>query len=275
MCLWGAGAQVGPHVVLNARAFGWGMTSCSQSTALLSPHCVVGGGCRFGKGVFMGSNATIIPQRSVGLRRERSRAGRGGCCTTCPGGALAVGNPAKAPRAVPRLRRKPPPMQHCHDPGPHDAIAHDAIVHDANRARAGGQRGGQGTTASVSTARWSSAGAQALAEPAPQRAGLFTEREPRVFASAFADPAPVYAGSWCAKEAVFKAVSRFGTLTLDQIEIERLATGCPWVHLPQAARAGRARAREHHSRYGNARVAFCRRGRGLARFALEAADAGS
>jgi len=64
-------------------------------------------------------------------------------------------------------------------------------------------------------------------------ARLFTERE-HEYCERFADPAPVYAGSWCAKEAVFKAVSRFGTLTLDQIEIERLATGCPCVHLPPA-----------------------------------------
>lgn len=62
---------------------------------------------------------------------------------------------------------------------------------------------------------------------------LFTERE-REYCDSFADPAPVYAGSWCAKEAVFKAVSRFGVLTLDQIEIERLATGCPQVLLPVA-----------------------------------------
>ena len=60
---------------------------------------------------------------------------------------------------------------------------------------------------------------------------LFTARE-REYCDGFADPAPVYAGSWCAKEAVFKAVSRFGALTLDQIEIERLATGCPDVRLP-------------------------------------------
>jgi phosphopantetheine--protein transferase-like protein len=60
---------------------------------------------------------------------------------------------------------------------------------------------------------------------------LFTERE-RQYCDGFADPAPVYAGSWCAKEAVFKAVSRFAQLTLDQIEIERLENGCPAVHLP-------------------------------------------
>jgi phosphopantetheine--protein transferase-like protein len=62
---------------------------------------------------------------------------------------------------------------------------------------------------------------------------LFTARE-REYCDRFADPAPVYAGSWCAKEAVFKAVSRFGSLTVDQIEIERLATGCPEARLPTA-----------------------------------------
>src|SRR4051812_39210587 len=62
---------------------------------------------------------------------------------------------------------------------------------------------------------------------------LFTARE-RQYCDSFADPAPVYAGNWCAKEAVFKAMSRFGVLTLDQIEIERLVTGCPDVRLPAA-----------------------------------------
>lgn len=64
-------------------------------------------------------------------------------------------------------------------------------------------------------------------------ARLFTQRE-RDYCDGFADPAPVYAGSWCAKEAVFKAVSRFGVLTVDQIEIHRLSTGCPDVRLPPA-----------------------------------------
>jgi phosphopantetheine--protein transferase-like protein len=62
---------------------------------------------------------------------------------------------------------------------------------------------------------------------------LFTERE-HGYCGSFPDAAPVYAGSWCAKEAVYKAVSRFGELTLDQIEIRRLETGLPWVQLPPA-----------------------------------------
>jgi phosphopantetheine--protein transferase-like protein len=66
-----------------------------------------------------------------------------------------------------------------------------------------------------------------------QHRRLFTEQEHQ-YCESFPDSAPVYAGSWCAKEAVFKAVARFGVLTLDQIEIERLDTGRPSVRLPLA-----------------------------------------
>ena len=66
-----------------------------------------------------------------------------------------------------------------------------------------------------------------------QNARLFSESEHQ-YCESFPDPAPVYAGTWCAKEAVFKAVSRFGRLTLDQLEIRRLATGRPAVRLPLA-----------------------------------------
>jgi len=83
---------------------------------------------------------------------------------------------------------------------------------------------------------------------------LFTERE-REYCDRFADPAPVYAGSWCAKEAVFKAVSRFGQLTIDQIEIERLATGCPDVRLP-AALAARVSVRVSITHDAERAVAF-------------------
>lgn len=69
---------------------------------------------------------------------------------------------------------------------------------------------------------------------------LFTARE-HAYCASFADPAPVYAGHWCAKEAVFKALSSlFGTsldgaaLTLDEIEIDHLGTGCPVARLPSA-----------------------------------------
>lgn len=83
---------------------------------------------------------------------------------------------------------------------------------------------------------------------------LFTARE-REYCDGFADPAPVYAGSWCAKEAVFKAVSRFGVLTLDQIEIVRLATGCPDVRLPVAL-AERVRVRVSITHDAERAVAF-------------------
>jgi holo-[acyl-carrier protein] synthase len=69
---------------------------------------------------------------------------------------------------------------------------------------------------------------------------LFSEQE-HCYCESFADPAPVYAGHWCAKEAVFKAVSSVHAesgvgraLTIDQIEIDHGAAGCPVARLPRA-----------------------------------------
>jgi phosphopantetheine--protein transferase-like protein len=62
-------------------------------------------------------------------------------------------------------------------------------------------------------------------------ARLFSERE-HVYCESFADPAPAYAGNWCAKEATFKAISRFCRLSLDQIEIVHREDGSPMVQLP-------------------------------------------
>ncbi|MEY2934441.1 MAG: hypothetical protein RL033_5190 [Pseudomonadota bacterium] len=78
---------------------------------------------------------------------------------------------------------------------------------------------------------------------ARSHARLFTEQE-HCYCQGFADPAPVYAGHWCAKEAVFKAVSSLEAalleaalpearaLTIDQIEIGHRASGCPVARLP-------------------------------------------
>lgn len=74
----------------------------------------------------------------------------------------------------------------------------------------------------------------------PSQRRLFTARE-HAYCASFPDPAQVYAGHWCAKEAVFKALSSLlgasragAALTLDQIEIEHLATGCPVARVPKA-----------------------------------------
>jgi sugar O-acyltransferase (sialic acid O-acetyltransferase NeuD family) len=89
----GAGAQIGSHVVLNARV-SIGHDVVLAEHCVLSPHCVVGGGSRLGKGVFMGSSATIVPQRSIG---SGSKIAAGSVVLQdVPVGALAVGNPAKA-----------------------------------------------------------------------------------------------------------------------------------------------------------------------------------
>jgi sugar O-acyltransferase (sialic acid O-acetyltransferase NeuD family) len=89
----GAGAQIGLHVVLNTRA-SVGHDVVLAEHCVLSPHCVVGGGTRLGMGVFMGSSATIVPQRSIGAS---SKIAAGAVVLQdVPAGALAVGNPAKS-----------------------------------------------------------------------------------------------------------------------------------------------------------------------------------
>ena len=89
----GAGAQVGSHVVLNARA-SVGHDSVLADHCVLSPHCVVGGATQLGNAVFMGSNATVVPQRSIGAG---SKIAAGAVLLhDVPAGALAVGNPAKS-----------------------------------------------------------------------------------------------------------------------------------------------------------------------------------
>jgi sugar O-acyltransferase (sialic acid O-acetyltransferase NeuD family) len=89
----GAGAQIGMHVVLNARA-SVGHDAVLAEHCVLSPHCVVGGATHLGKAVFMGSSATVVPQRSVGAG---SKIAAGAVLLQdVPAGALAVGNPAKS-----------------------------------------------------------------------------------------------------------------------------------------------------------------------------------
>jgi sugar O-acyltransferase (sialic acid O-acetyltransferase NeuD family) len=89
----GAGARLGAHVVLNARA-SVGHDVVLAEHCVLSPHCVIGGSSTLGQGVFMGSSATVVPQRSIG---SCSKISAGAVVLhDIPSGALAVGNPAKA-----------------------------------------------------------------------------------------------------------------------------------------------------------------------------------
>ena len=89
----GAGAQIGMHVVLNARV-SVGHDAVLAEHCVLSPHCVVGGASHLGKAVFMGSSATVVPQRSIGAG---SKIAAGAVLLhDVPAGALAVGNPAKS-----------------------------------------------------------------------------------------------------------------------------------------------------------------------------------
>ncbi len=64
----------------------------------------------------------------------------------------------------------------------------------------------------------------------PQRA-LFSESE-HAYCARFSDPAPHYAARWCAKEAVFKAVSRFISIDIRDIHIESDPSGAPRAVLP-------------------------------------------
>jgi len=125
-------------------------------------------------------------------------------------------------------------QQHRHDPSQDDPSQHDQPDSSASGCVADGGAGNEDYGVGVDSEvidRW-----RRRLPSLRRSARLFTERE-HAYCERFADPAPVYAGSWCAKEAVFKAVSRFGTLTLDQIEIERLPSGCPCVHLPRTLAA--------------------------------------
>jgi phosphopantetheine--protein transferase-like protein len=63
-------------------------------------------------------------------------------------------------------------------------------------------------------------------ESGPQRK-IFTEEEHR-YCRSHKDPAPHYAARWCAKEAVFKALSPFCRISLRQIEIVTDQNGRPF-----------------------------------------------
>lgn len=64
---------------------------------------------------------------------------------------------------------------------------------------------------------------------------MFTRRE-HEYCRSFADPAPHYAARWCAKEAVFKALSGLAPADLRRIEIRRGKDGAPQVSLPGGLR---------------------------------------
>lgn len=69
------------------------------------------------------------------------------------------------------------------------------------------------------------------------RRRLFTEDE-HAYCTSMGDPAQHYAGHWCAKEAVYKAVSTFGRVDLREIEIGHDERGAPRAILPAHAFAG-------------------------------------
>jgi sugar O-acyltransferase (sialic acid O-acetyltransferase NeuD family) len=88
----GVGAKLEAHVVINTHA-SIGHDVTLSPYCVLSPLCVVGGRSRLGKGVFMGSRALIVPQRTIG-RGSKIAAGAV-VLHDVPEGSLAVGNPAK------------------------------------------------------------------------------------------------------------------------------------------------------------------------------------
>jgi len=59
---------------------------------------------------------------------------------------------------------------------------------------------------------------------------IFTSREIEHCLS-FGDPAPHFAANFAAKEAVYKAMSRFYDLKLNEIEVLRDQTGAPYINL--------------------------------------------
>ena len=65
---------------------------------------------------------------------------------------------------------------------------------------------------------------------------LFTDDE-HSYCSSFKDPAPHYAVRWCAKEALFKALSPFFKLDLREIEVANDVDGRPFfiLHCPDMA----------------------------------------
>ena len=75
---------------------------------------------------------------------------------------------------------------------------------------------------------------------------MFTRRE-HDYCRSFADPAPRYAARWCAKEAVFKALSRRAPVDLRRIEIRRGKDGAPRVALPAGLRGYRVKVSLTHT----------------------------
>jgi sugar O-acyltransferase (sialic acid O-acetyltransferase NeuD family) len=82
---------LGDFVMLNCYS-GCGHDVTIDSYSTLSAHCDVTGFCRLAKGVFMGSHATIMPEKNVG---EFAVIGAGAVVVrNVPNGVTVYGNPA-------------------------------------------------------------------------------------------------------------------------------------------------------------------------------------
>jgi holo-[acyl-carrier protein] synthase len=77
-----------------------------------------------------------------------------------------------------------------------------------------------------------------LSMPTAPDLRVFHAKE-HAYCLSFADPAPHYAGRWCAKEAVVKALSRAGPLSVRDVAILSEPSGAPYVEL-SASRVRRA-----------------------------------
>jgi sugar O-acyltransferase (sialic acid O-acetyltransferase NeuD family) len=89
----GAGARLGPHVVLNTYA-SVGHDADVGEGCVFSPYAVVNGNVVLGPDVFMGTQAVVILGRRVGAR---AKIAAGSVVTQAvPEDALAAGNPARS-----------------------------------------------------------------------------------------------------------------------------------------------------------------------------------
>ena len=94
-----ANVRIGAHCILNVGCC-VGHDAEVGAFVHLAPGVQMGGGSRVGTGVFCGTNATVLPYKSVG---DWSICGAG-CVVTkdLPEGWVAVGSPARAIREVGR-----------------------------------------------------------------------------------------------------------------------------------------------------------------------------
>ncbi len=87
-----ASARIGDHVKLNTMASVMHDATVGHYTTV-APSAVLLGGVRVGVGCYIGSNATILPTRSV---EDNSTVGAGAVVTRdVPRGTTVVGNPAR------------------------------------------------------------------------------------------------------------------------------------------------------------------------------------